>query len=48
MWQIHGTRAGVQHLDAVPTMLIDQYRDGHGVDALRRTAAFARTRRAAL
>ncbi|MBQ0972964.1 hypothetical protein KBZ00_17720 [Streptomyces sp. RK31] len=50
----HGSRAhltgrgGDDVLDAVPTMVIDQYRAGHRREALRRTAAFARTRRAAL
>ncbi|MEV5947744.1 asparagine synthase-related protein [Streptomyces sp. NPDC051993] len=50
----HGSRAhltgrgGDDVLDAVPTMVIDQYRAGHRMEALRRTAAFARTRRAAL
>ncbi|MGW0670715.1 asparagine synthase-related protein [Streptomyces sp. NPDC002746] len=50
----HGSRAhltgrgGDDVLDAVPTMVIDQFRAGHGKQALRRTAAFARTRRAAL
>ncbi|NEA20656.1 asparagine synthase-related protein [Streptomyces halstedii] len=50
----HGSRAhltgrgGDDVLDAVPTMAIDQYRAGHRNQALRRTAAFARTRRAAL
>ncbi|MER8159985.1 asparagine synthase-related protein [Streptomyces sp. NPDC094472] len=41
-------RGGDDVLDAVPTMVIDQYRAGHRLDALRRTATFARTRRAAL
>lgn len=41
-------RGGDDVLDAVPTMVIDQYRAGHRLDALRRTTAFARTRRAAL
>ncbi|MFJ2630005.1 asparagine synthase-related protein [Streptomyces sp. NPDC087532] len=41
-------RGGDDVLDAVPTMVIDQYRAGHRLDAFRRTAAFARTRRAAL
>ncbi|MFJ6661311.1 asparagine synthase-related protein [Streptomyces sp. NPDC091377] len=50
----HGSRAhltgrgGDDVLDAVPTMAIDQYRAGHRMEALRRIAAFARTRRAAL
>lgn len=50
----HGSRAhltgrgGDDVLDAVPAMVIDQYRAGHRREALRRTAAFARTRRAAL
>ncbi|MGW5098210.1 asparagine synthase-related protein [Streptomyces nodosus] len=41
-------RGGDDVLDAVPTVVIDQYRAGHRLDALRRTAGFARTRRAAL
>lgn len=50
----HGSRAhltgrgGDDVLDAVPAMVVDQYRAGHRREALRRTAAFARTRRAAL
>lgn len=50
----HGSRAhltgrgGDDVLDAVPTMAIDQYLAGHRNQALRRTAAFARTRRAAM
>ncbi|MFI1225994.1 MULTISPECIES: asparagine synthase-related protein [Streptomyces] len=41
-------RGGDDVLDAVPTTVIDQYRAGHREQALRRTVAFARTRRAAL
>ncbi|OEV09319.1 hypothetical protein AN218_23085 [Streptomyces nanshensis] len=41
-------RGGDDVLDGVATMVIDQYRAGHRMDALHRTAAFARTRRAAL
>lgn len=41
-------RGGDDVLDAVPMMVIDQYRAGHRLDALCRTATFARTRRAAL
>ncbi|MFB9539704.1 MULTISPECIES: asparagine synthase-related protein [Streptomyces] len=50
----HGSRAhltgrgGDDVLEAVPTMVIDQYRAGHRMQALHRTAAFARTRRCAL
>ncbi|MEE1930691.1 asparagine synthase-related protein [Streptomyces sp. TRM 70351] len=50
----HGSRAhltgrgGDDVLDAVPTMAIDQYRAGHRMEALRRTATLVRTRRAAL
>lgn len=41
-------RGGDDVLDAVPSMVVDQYAAGHRLDALRRTAAFARTRRAGL
>ncbi|GAA1334675.1 hypothetical protein GCM10009647_076460 [Streptomyces sanglieri] len=41
-------RGGDDVLDAVPTMLIDQYRARHRREALRCAGAFARTRRAAL
>lgn len=41
-------RGGDDVLDAVPTMVIDQYRAGHRREAMGRTAAFARARRAAL
>ncbi|HEY8985465.1 MAG TPA: asparagine synthase-related protein [Streptomyces sp.] len=41
-------RGGDDVLDAVPAMLIDQYRAGHRLDAVRRVLALARARRTAV